>query len=405
MERTEIHIKPEADSPTKTYHKREEIEDALRKDLHFLRFKNELERNFLDHYFKHSLNQARVSVLLGLFLYAAYGLLDYLMFPDVKTKLWIIRYGIVSPTILLVFFTLFFIKSERLLQVSQSFAIITAGIGVVVFIKIIPDNLSHLYYAGIMLTILYGYVVLPIRLRYAVLNGLIITSVYIGMTGINTYQKPVLVNNIFGLTTANIVGIFACYLLEKYKRKEYLQLCLLNLDKEKLRELSFVDGLTNIANRRAFNEFFLMEWNRALRFGHTLAMLLIDVDHFKLYNDAMGHQAGDECLRRIAEVLSSYQRRPGDFVARYGGEEFTLILSGASPEYAVEVAESIRLRVRDLQIPHPASNIDSNVTISIGVALCTPAREIDREALVRMADNAMYQAKQGGRNRVVFLQQ
>jgi diguanylate cyclase (GGDEF)-like protein len=304
-----------------------------------------------------------------------------------------------------VFFILFLIKNERLLQLSQSFAIITAGIGVVVFIKIIPDNLSHLYYAGIMLTILYGYVVLPIRLRYAILNGLIITSIYIGITGINTYQKPVLVNNIFGLTTANIVGIFACYLLEKYKRKEYLQLCLLNLDKEKLRELSFVDGLTNIANRRAFNEFFLREWNRALRFGHTLAMLLIDVDHFKLYNDAMGHQAGDECLRRIAEVLSSYKRRPGDFVARYGGEEFTLILSGASPEYAVEVAESIRLRVRDLQIPHPASNIDSNVTISIGVALCTPDREIDREELVRMADNAMYQAKQGGRNRVVFLQQ
>jgi diguanylate cyclase (GGDEF)-like protein len=400
MVRAGSYIVPEVESATEKRHKREIIEEALRKDLRFLRFKKELERDFLDHYHRHSLNQARLAMFLGSAFYAAYGLLDYIMFSEVRTTFWAIRYGIFLPGLLLVFIALFFIKSERMLQVCLSLAILLAGSSVVVYNKIILGD----FYIGLILIILFGCVVLPLRFRYAAISSLTVTSAYIGIIGINIHRNPVPVNNIFDLITANAFGLFACYLLEKYKRKEYLQLCLLNLEKEKLRELSLVDGLTNIANRRAFDDFLSREWNRALRFGHTVALLLIDVDHFKLYNDALGHQAGDECLCRIAEVLNLYKRRASDFVARYGGEEFVFMLSGTSSEYAMEVAEAIRMKVRDLQIPHPASSIDRNVTISIGVAFCAPTREMDKEELVKMADHALYQAKRNGRNRVVFLQ-
>ncbi len=394
------YITSEAEGTAEKHSRREIIEEALKKDLPYLRFEKELEREFLDHYFRHSLNQARFAMFLGSAFYAAYGLLDYIMFSEVKTTFWAIRYGIILPGLLLVFIALFFIKTERMLQIWLSLAILLAGSSVVVYNKIISGD----FYIGLILIILFGCVVLPLRFRYAAISSLAVTSAYIGIIGINIHRNPVPVNNVFDLITANAFGLFACYLLEKYKRKEYLQLCLLNLEKDKLRELSLVDGLTNIANRRAFDDFFSREWSRAQRFGHTVALLLIDVDHFKLYNDALGHQAGDECLCRIAEVLNLYKRRASDFVARYGGEEFVFMLLGASSEYAMEVAEAIRMKVRDLQIPHPASGIDRNVTISIGVAFCVPTREMEKEELVKMADKALYQAKRSGRNRVVFLQ-
>jgi len=166
----------------------------------------------------------------------------------------------------------------------------------------------------------------------------------------------------------------------------------------KLEHLSITDPLTGAANRRRFDEAFQIEWKRAIRSQEPVSILMIDVDRFKSYNDAFGHQRGDECLQRIAHVLMSGARRVGDLVARYGGEEYAVILTVTDLERACALAESLRLGVERLGIESADGGV---MTVSIGVASVVPTTVDDRDALVASADHALYRAKRDGRNRVV----
>ncbi len=175
---------------------------------------------------------------------------------------------------------------------------------------------------------------------------------------------------------------------------------LLKRQADLLRSLSFLDGLTGIANRRRFDETMAREWRRCGRSHHAVSLIILDVDHFKAYNDHYGHQAGDECLRAVAEVLADRMRRPSDLVARYGGEEFICLLPETENDGAVQVAESLRAAVADCAIPHDRSPVTSHVTISLGVATVVPASGGTPDQLAQMADQLLYQAKRSGRNRV-----
>ena len=168
----------------------------------------------------------------------------------------------------------------------------------------------------------------------------------------------------------------------------------------KLSELTVTDALTGLSNRRRFDQVITEEWMRASRTGQSLAILMIDVDHFKAYNDHYGHQAGDECLRKVAGVLQANARRASDLVARYGGEEFVVVAGDLDIQAAKELAETLRSSVEVLGMSHQFSPVASVVTISIGVSVTTPDANMAPESLLRMADAAMYCAKDGGRNRV-----
>ena len=169
--------------------------------------------------------------------------------------------------------------------------------------------------------------------------------------------------------------------------------------KDKLEALSNTDGLTGIANRRSFDAALAREWKRAQRNGSWLAILLIDVDRFKHFNDHYGHLAGDDCLRALGKILGQTGRRGGDLVARYGGEEFVVMLPGATLADALERARHIQQQTRALAISH-ARTPAAIVTVSIGVAALRPARQQRADELVRGADQALYQAKRTGRNRI-----
>lgn len=162
------------------------------------------------------------------------------------------------------------------------------------------------------------------------------------------------------------------------------------------------DSLTGIPNRLHFERRFSEEWQRARRNGDYVACLLIDVDHFKQFNDLYGHVAGDDCLRRIAAVLDEQLMRPSDFVARYGGEEFLVLLPGTDAEGAEVIAKRLNEAVEDLAIHHVAGSASRYVTVSVGVAAALPERLSDKSALVKAADEALYRAKRQGRNRVVL---
>ena len=164
-----------------------------------------------------------------------------------------------------------------------------------------------------------------------------------------------------------------------------------------------IDGLTGIANRRRFDETLEREWRCAERDHTPLSLLMLDVDFFKLYNDAYGHQQGDDCLKAVAGAVAAAVLRPADVAARYGGEEFALVLPHTPVEGAVRVAERILQNIRALGLEHRASRVGPHITASIGVACDIPERSRERGAagLLHLADQALYQAKQQGRARVV----
>jgi diguanylate cyclase (GGDEF)-like protein len=164
--------------------------------------------------------------------------------------------------------------------------------------------------------------------------------------------------------------------------------------------LTFQDGLTGIANRRRFDQFLALEWRRGLRSGRPLSLVLMDLDHFKHYNDALGHLAGDDCLKRVAHAIMQGSGRPGDLAARYGGEEFACVLAETESGGAANVAEHIVRAIRDLAILHPNSAVAKVVTLSAGVATVVPRAGMDVETIIRTADRALYDAKDQGRNRV-----
>jgi diguanylate cyclase (GGDEF)-like protein len=168
-----------------------------------------------------------------------------------------------------------------------------------------------------------------------------------------------------------------------------------------LEKLSHQDGLTGIANRRYFDGYLSTEVRRAAREHQPLSLILADVDQFKAFNDCYGHQVGDDCLRRVAAALTSAGRRPADLAARYGGEEFAMVLPGTDLDGAVDVAQSVSRVIGSLAIPHARSTVSKSVTLSQGVVSLTPEKESPPEDLIRRADQALYQAKQQGRNRFV----
>ena len=168
---------------------------------------------------------------------------------------------------------------------------------------------------------------------------------------------------------------------------------------QRMEALASLDGLTGVANRRHFDQVFSLEWARARRERSPVALLMIDTDRFKAFNDQYGHLSGDACLRSVARAIVNIPRRPADLVARYGGEEFAVLLPGSDAAGACVVAEAVRDAIYALAVPHETSE-EQRVTVSIGVAAMVPTEQIDAVELIAMSDDALYSAKHAGRNRV-----
>ncbi len=176
----------------------------------------------------------------------------------------------------------------------------------------------------------------------------------------------------------------------------------LEIANQQLQRLASLDGLTKIANRRCFDQTFLYEWKRMMRKKQSLSLILCDVDFFKAYNDTYGHVSGDKCLQKVAKLIQANAKRTGDLAARYGGEEFAIILPDTGGEGAVKVAENIKQHLQSLAIPHVGSLISNYITLSFGITSAVPDTDSSPDSLIHQADNALYEAKRKGRNRVCF---
>ncbi len=172
------------------------------------------------------------------------------------------------------------------------------------------------------------------------------------------------------------------------------------LAEDQVKKIARLDGLTNISNRRSFNEFIAREWRRCKRLNKSICMAIIDIDHFKLLNDSYGHQVGDRCLKRLASLLKKYAKRPGDICARYGGEEFAIVWGDTSLDESILLAKDLMNNIARLKIPNTMSPISNYLTVSLGLSVAMPTKENSVKTLIAQADHMLYQAKANGRNRI-----
>jgi diguanylate cyclase (GGDEF)-like protein len=248
-----------------------------------------------------------------------------------------------------------------------------------------------------MLTIVFIYFMGGLVFYHAVGANVVVMLAFISVgTGLELPGRE-FSYHMLAIVAVNLFCASVVYAHEKTSRNRFLEACL-------LRELVARDGLTGIQNRRMFDQHIERVWQQGIRDKQRVAVLLVDIDCFKDYNDRYGHQAGDECLRAVAVSLSQCARRPLDFVARYGGEEFAVVLYEASREYVSEVLTRIQRSIAELNIPHDASRVASRLTVSIGAAFVLPTGNRTLEGLIQLADEALYSSKEQGRNRVIVME-
>lgn len=222
-------------------------------------------------------------------------------------------------------------------------------------------------------------------------------------TRLNYQEAERLLNQL--TTLIFVVGLFLGLIISLLLDKTIRDNHRLRLATQELERLADLDGLTQIANRRCFEAHLQQEWARAVREKNSLTLILCDVDHFRLYNETYGHQAGDDYLRQLALVLEHRAKRPGDLAARYGGEEFAIILPNTNTSGGIVVAQSIQESVANLPLLQSEAGQGVPVSLSIGVATVVPSQELSSAVLTELGDRALYIAKERGRNQIVCLGQ
>ncbi len=386
-----------------------------------LSFTNEaksLEKEFKDNYALISLQQQRYALFFGFLIFAILGILDIILFPDRFRELFVFRYGLACGSLISAFSISFLPCARKYMQIIMITIFILSGTAIIGMIIITQSNLKFSYYPSLIIFFGFGYTLIKLRFTRASLAGLIIIIAYeISAIWLSDTQSHIFITYNALIITSNVIGMGAGYSIEYYSRKDYYMTKLLETKQEEinkaykeleeknntLQRLSTIDELTNISNRRKFDEYFKKEWLRLKREKKPISLLLCDIDYFKLYNDYYGHQEGDKCLHAIAKTIEKVARRPADLAARYGGEEFIMVLPDTDGNGAKIVAERILKEIESLQITHKKSNISEHVTISIGIASLIPDIDLSSEILIFAADKALYEAKDSGRNKSVLM--
>jgi diguanylate cyclase (GGDEF)-like protein len=264
------------------------------------------------------------------------------------------------------------------------------------------------YFAMEVAWIFAVWLIIGLRFRIAATVALLISASHIfGIFSLNVELQVIGYETVM-LLLVNAIGAMSCYQLEIAVRRSFLESKELGELNKELEILAQLDGLTGLNNRRSYDIFIERIWGQCKRDQVSLTLLLIDLDHFKAFNDHYGHQSGDDALKAVAEVIKSTAKRPFDFAARYGGEEFVIALYGTPEIYGGNVAtdasralaEKLRVGIQKLKIPHEKSSTSKYLTASIGVAVILPEAERSLAGSVQMADEALYRAKEDGRNRI-----
>ncbi|MBU4114361.1 diguanylate cyclase [Rhodoferax sp.] len=382
--------------------------EALAEKRPWLRFAPQLEWQFELDSTAERVARFRVLGLIALIILNLFNITDRTMLPDIADQALMIRLGILTPimAVTLAALHLPFLAPRREWLIS---CLIAAASGSLVyfFSQSQHPNALH-YHTGVILVIMFGNIVIRQRFRFALSTSVAVLALFVaGISQLQQMSQEIKLNSDMVLFAAVVISLVANYQMEYDSRQAYLHTLLQRIEALKLKrshdELdrqANSDPLTGLANRRYFDSHLLIEWGRAQREQQAIALIYLDVDNFKAYNDHYGHQAGDECLIRVAKEIQQCVQRNGDVCARYGGEEFVILLPQTSLLSAQAMAEKVREAVQAAGLSQAYSDVSQVVTISCGVACTVPAVGDTSSRLIRQADQALYAAKSSGRNRV-----
>ncbi len=370
----------------------------LRSRIPWLIFDTPLEAEFRHSHLVENLVSVRTNLCLAITIAIAFSAMDAMVLGQSLNRIpSLLHILVIVPTLLIVLAASFSPQRDRIYQPLTSFAVTVYGLSHVVIQLIASSGGVPFLFPSLLLATMYVYFLAGLMFYNALAANMIVLFIYIAAETALRLTNSEFSYNVLALVAANLVGASVTYLHERTSRLRFLEAGL-------LREMVARDGLTGIQNRRMFDQHIQRAWQQAVRDEQQIAILLVDIDCFKKYNDRYGHQAGDECLRAVALSLTQCARRPMDFVARYGGEEFAVVLYEASREYVAEVLTRIQRSIAELNIPHEASDVASRLTVSIGAAFIRPTAGRTPEGLIQLADEALYTAKEQGRNRVTVME-
>jgi diguanylate cyclase (GGDEF)-like protein len=359
-----------------------------------LSFIPELESQFRQFYLENSPGQLKQALPIALVLTLLFSVTDFLRLPpEIFTQIGPFR--VTQWVTLLVLTVLVFRDMQPLLETGVILTLAVYGITTPIILGIINTGGKFSPISAHLLILCFGYFLAGLRFYHAMFAGLIISLAYPASQVLFSSPLPNLAFNCLMIIAFNVLGLCGAYFLEYAARENYLS-------RQLLSELALFDGLTGLLNRRAFALDLEKICLQAKRARVNVSLAMVDVDHFKEFNDYFGHVQGDHCLCSIANTLKGSIRRPLDKVGRYGGEEFILIWYDCSEQAAQDMGEAAREAVEALSIPHGPGATQRTVTISIGVATGKPREMMDSGSLIRAADRALYEAKSAGRNRVTL---
>jgi diguanylate cyclase (GGDEF)-like protein len=377
------------------------IEKAIASGFPLLKFPRQLELAFEHEVAGERCRQLAFGGIFGILLYDLFLISDWLVSPETfLTALWV-RLGIVTPIAMLMIALVYLRPPAAVREFLVSTGAVVLGAGSILYLMIInhgsPNDAQH---QSIILVILFVTMVQRVRFWWAMATCFACFAIHVlglGMLPSYSFEWQVSANTVFGC--AVVLTLFASYVLEREARMNYLLSLRGRLQRQDLDVKSRRDPLTGLRNRLSLDEA-IESCDQAGDGIAELAVVLLDIDHFKSFNDSAGHQAGDVCLKRVAGIIQSELRDYADDVFRFGGEEFVVLLRRTNLPTAIQVAERIRKAVEDASIPHPAMDVDGVVTVSMGVATAILSREVPVGLVISAADAALYSAKRNGRNQV-----
>jgi diguanylate cyclase (GGDEF)-like protein len=369
--------------------------EQLRRGFASLRFESVLEKEFRDVYIAQNLPRGRLSGLIALILVVAVAGIDLLFGRTVSAPVDLFSLAVLVAVLGLVVAAMYLPGARRRYTAATAAGVTLAGI-VVTYVchRAALEGSSYLL-AGQVLAILYACLFLGLMFCVASVVGFVLVASHLLIGLLLGLPRDELLYMTAILGAAAVIASISAYKLEHALRTNFLETRLLNEAAER-------DGMTNLYNRRIFDDYVRRLWRQSRREAKTLEIVFVDIDYFKIYNDLYGHQAGDDCLKRVAETIARSAKRPFDFCARYGGEEFVLVLYGPPEDYGRSLPDQIRRDVLALAITHEGSRASHVVTVSVGVALAAARSTRSLAGAIQIADEALYRAKQQGRNRVVF---
>ncbi|MET1078438.1 MAG: diguanylate cyclase [Pseudomonas sp.] len=368
--------------------------DQLAVGFRLLRFSRVLELEYRAYSLEDSFELKRIALSVGMLIWMVFAALDISLVSGASLGGMLAVRVLVLALLLSCAWLILRRDLTHLLLPLSMVCILALGVGSALVVGIAHRVDPAYPYEGLLLVSMAAYFLVGLRLNQALMCALAVLVVYVAVELLARLPTARLINNVLFLSFGNLMGALGCYLLE-FKSREHFLISRL------MRVLADHDSLTGLHNRRSFNHHFERLWRQGMREQRRLALLICDIDHFKAYNDRYGHQAGDNVLQRVAQLLEEAARRPLDMSVRLGGEEFAVLLYDIGPEEARQRAEILRTGLEALNILHEGSDTAPRVTLSIGVACIAPDEQGVLSQLYEHADRALYEAKAFGRNQVV----